>query len=154
MINFGHVYLTCSSVLHLFICFIFLPCIYVLSSFILHSCCLSGFVYLTLYFNFGFIYLALLLFYMWQHSSPLTLLLIIGFMSHLWTDLSLRRSLRAQLPHHRQQQQSDKRFELWCHHLSHHRKKPQNNTKRTDLPETLRVNFLSEHYLWGEKNRI
>lgn len=34
---------------------------------------------------------------------------------HLWIELSLRRSLRAQLPHHRQQQQPGYRFQLRCH---------------------------------------
>lgn len=32
--------------------------------------------------------------------------------------MSLRRSLCAQLPNHRQQQQSDKRFQPWCHRLA------------------------------------
>lgn len=70
---------------------------------------------------------------LWPHVSPL------DWLSHLWVDLSLRRSLRAQLPHHRQQKQSEERSELRCHRLT----LPKNKNSQmslTGLPKTLRVN--------------
>lgn len=84
---------------------------------ILALCLYSGCIYQMILLDSAHMHLALFLslgLYALLHlacSSP-------GLIPHLWIDVSLRRSVRAHLPHHRQQQQSDKRFELWCHHLT------------------------------------